>query len=107
MEEIARVYADALFRAAKEGGKLDAIHEQLGQLADALAESREMQVFFFSPYFSSTEKRDGMHQGDRRAPSPSWSTSSSCSTRSTGCPCCSGSGAGSTISGPKENKRLR
>ena len=62
MEEIARVYADALFRAAKESGKLDAIHEQLGQLTDALAESREMQVFFFSPYFSSTEKLDGLHR---------------------------------------------
>jgi F-type H+-transporting ATPase subunit delta len=60
MEEIARVYADALFGAAKETGKLDAIHEQLGEFADALAENREMQLFFFSPYFSSTEKREGL-----------------------------------------------
>ena len=60
MEEIARVYADALFGAAKDTGKLDAIHEQLGEFADALAENRDMQLFFFSPYFSSAEKRDGL-----------------------------------------------
>ena len=60
MEELARVYAEALFGAAKEKGKLDEIHEQLDQFADALAENREMQLFFFSPYFSSTEKKDGL-----------------------------------------------
>lgn len=60
MEHIARVYADALFGVAKEKGKLDAIREQLGQFADALADNREMQLFFFSPYFSSTEKGDGL-----------------------------------------------
>ncbi len=60
MEHIARVYADALFGAARDKGKLDVIREQLGQFADALAENREMQLFFFSPYFSSTEKEDGL-----------------------------------------------
>jgi F-type H+-transporting ATPase subunit delta len=60
MEEIARVYAEALFGAAKEKGNLDAIREQLGQFADALADNREMQLFFFSPYFSSTEKEEGL-----------------------------------------------
>ena len=60
MEQIARVYADALFGVAKEKGKLDVIREQLGQFADALADNREMQLFFFSPYFSSTEKEDGL-----------------------------------------------
>jgi F-type H+-transporting ATPase subunit delta len=60
LEHIARVYADALFGVAKEKGKLDAIREQLGQFADALADNREMQLFFFSPYFSSTEKEDGL-----------------------------------------------
>jgi F-type H+-transporting ATPase subunit delta len=60
MEHIARVYADALFGVAKKIGKLDVIREQLGQFADALAENREMQLFFFSPYFSSAEKQDGL-----------------------------------------------
>jgi F-type H+-transporting ATPase subunit delta len=60
MEEIARVYAAALFGVAKEKGKLDAIREQLGQFADALKENHEMQLFFFSPYFSSSEKEEGL-----------------------------------------------
>jgi F-type H+-transporting ATPase subunit delta len=60
MEHIARVYADALFGVAKKLGKLDVIREQLGQFADALADNREMQLFFFSPYFSSAEKSDGL-----------------------------------------------
>lgn len=60
MEEIARVYSEALFGAAKDAQKLDAVHEQLGQVADALDTNRDLQVFFFSPYLSSTEKRDGI-----------------------------------------------
>jgi len=60
MEEIARVYAEALFGAAKEDGKLDLIREQLAQFVEALETSREMQLFFFSPYFSSTEKSEGL-----------------------------------------------
>jgi F-type H+-transporting ATPase subunit delta len=60
LEEIARVYATALFEAAKDRDKLDAIRDQLGQFADALNENREMQIFLFSPYFSSTEKIDGV-----------------------------------------------
>jgi F-type H+-transporting ATPase subunit delta len=60
MEEIGRVYGDALFGVAKEEGKLDEVREQLGQFADALDGDRELQVFFFSPYFSSAEKRDGI-----------------------------------------------
>jgi F-type H+-transporting ATPase subunit delta len=60
MEEIARVYAEALFQVAKQKGKLDAIREQLAQVADALESDRDLAVFFFSPYFSSAEKRDGI-----------------------------------------------
>ena len=60
MEEIARVYAQSLFEVAKEKGKLDAIRDQLGQVAEAVAKSRDLQVFLFSPYFSSAEKREGI-----------------------------------------------
>jgi F-type H+-transporting ATPase subunit delta len=60
MEEIAAVYARSLFEVAKEQDKLDSIREQLGAFADALDETRELQVFFFSPYFSTTEKQDGL-----------------------------------------------
>ena len=62
MEEIARVYGDALFDVAKEAGKLDEVRDELGQFADALDENRELQLFFFSPHFSSQEKRQGIEQ---------------------------------------------
>ena len=60
MPEVARVYAEALFDVAKEKGKLDEIGEQLDEFVDALDRDRDLQVFFFSPYFSSAEKREGI-----------------------------------------------
>jgi F-type H+-transporting ATPase subunit delta len=60
MPDAAHVYAEALFEAARDRGKLDVIREQLGQFADAVDRDRELQVFFFSPYLSSAEKREGM-----------------------------------------------
>jgi ATP synthase F1 delta subunit len=60
MQDAARVYAEALFDVGKEKGKLDALREQLAQFADAVDGNRELQVFFFSPYFSSAEKVDGV-----------------------------------------------
>jgi ATP synthase F1 delta subunit len=60
MEEIAAVYARSLFEVASEQDKLDLVREQLGEFADALNETRELQVFFFSPYFSTAEKQDGL-----------------------------------------------
>jgi F-type H+-transporting ATPase subunit delta len=62
MEEIAEVYARALFEAAKDDGVLDRAHEELGQFADTLDEDRNLQVFLFSPYFSSEEKKDGIRR---------------------------------------------
>jgi ATP synthase F1 delta subunit len=60
MEEIATVYARSLFEVAQEQGDLDAVREQLGEFADALDGNQEMQVFFFSPYFSTQEKEEGL-----------------------------------------------
>jgi F-type H+-transporting ATPase subunit delta len=62
MEEIAQVYARSLFEVAQEKGSLDAAHEQLGEIADAVAESRDLQVFLFSPYLSSDEKIEGLRR---------------------------------------------
>jgi F-type H+-transporting ATPase subunit delta len=62
MSDAARVYAESLFDVAREKGKLDAVGEQLAQFADALAAERELQVFFFSPHFSSAEKSDGLRR---------------------------------------------
>jgi F-type H+-transporting ATPase subunit delta len=60
VEEIAQVYARSLFEVAKEHEEVDEIHDQLGEFADALDDNRELQMFFFSPYFSSEEKKDGI-----------------------------------------------
>jgi F-type H+-transporting ATPase subunit delta len=60
VEEIAEVYARALFEVAQEHGILDEIRDQLGQFADALAGNRQLQVFLFSPYFSTAEKKAGL-----------------------------------------------
>ena len=62
MEELSEVYARALFEAAKEDGVLDRVHEELGEFADALDEDRNLQVFLFSPYFSSEEKKQGVRR---------------------------------------------
>jgi F-type H+-transporting ATPase subunit delta len=62
MEEIAVVYGRSLFEAALDQDKLDVVREQLGQFADALESDHELQVFFFSPYFATEEKKDGLHR---------------------------------------------
>jgi F-type H+-transporting ATPase subunit delta len=60
MEEIAQVYARSLFEVAEEHDRLDEVRDQVGQFADALSESRDLQTFFFSPYFSTEEKKKGL-----------------------------------------------
>ena len=60
MADAARVYAEALFEVGRDKGKLDSLQQQLGEFADALDRNRELQVFFFSPYLSSTEKQEGI-----------------------------------------------
>ena len=60
MQEIAEVYARSLFEVASGQGRLDEVREQIGEFADALQSERELAIFFFSPYFSSQEKKDGL-----------------------------------------------
>jgi F-type H+-transporting ATPase subunit delta len=60
MEELAQVYARSLFEVARDQGKLDELREQLAQFADALDQTRDLAVFFFSPYFSTKEKQEGL-----------------------------------------------
>jgi len=62
MEELAQVYARSLFAVAREHDKLDLIHEQLAQFAAAVSANRDLQTFFFSPYFASPEKEDGLER---------------------------------------------
>ena len=62
MEELAQVYSHALFEVASEHDVIDDVREQLGQFADELDENRDLQIFLFSPYFSSQEKKDGIRK---------------------------------------------
>jgi F-type H+-transporting ATPase subunit delta len=62
MDELAEVYARSLFEVALQQGKLDELREQLSQFADALDSNRELAVFFFSPYFSTKEKQEGLER---------------------------------------------
>jgi ATP synthase F1 delta subunit len=38
------------------------VHDELGEFAEALSDDRTLQVFLFSPYFLSEEKRDGVRK---------------------------------------------
>src|SRR5581483_9806754 len=38
----------------------DQVRDDLGAFVDALNDSRDLMVFFFSPYFSTLEKKDGL-----------------------------------------------
>jgi ATP synthase F1 delta subunit len=60
MEEIAQVYARSLFDVASDKDRVDEIREQLGEFTHAMEEDRDLQIFFFSPYFSTKEKEDAL-----------------------------------------------
>jgi ATP synthase F1 delta subunit len=62
MADAARVYAEALFEAGQDKGKLDQLQEQLGQFADTVDRDRDLQVFLFSPYLSSNDKKEGLRR---------------------------------------------
>jgi ATP synthase F1 delta subunit len=62
MEELARVYGSSLFEVATKQGKLDVVREQLAQFADGVRASQQLQVFLFSPYFSTQEKQAGLER---------------------------------------------
>jgi F-type H+-transporting ATPase subunit delta len=62
MADAARVYAEALFEAGEDRGKIDELQEQLAQFADAVDGDRELQVFLFSPYLSSNDKVEGLRR---------------------------------------------
>jgi F-type H+-transporting ATPase subunit delta len=60
VEELARVYSEALFDAAKAEGKIDLVRDQLVSLAEALDERQDLRLFFFSPLFSTRERKEGL-----------------------------------------------
>src|SRR5689334_14803621 len=62
MEEIAAVYARALFEVARDRDELDVVKEQLSDFVGALNEYSHLRVFLFSPYFSTEEKQGGLRR---------------------------------------------
>jgi F-type H+-transporting ATPase subunit delta len=60
MADAARVYAEALFEVGRDKGKLDTLRQQLGEFTDAVDRNHELQVYLFSPYLSSEEKKEGL-----------------------------------------------
>jgi F-type H+-transporting ATPase subunit delta len=70
VQEIAEVYARALFEVAKENDVLDTVRDELNEFSEALEQDPELRLFFYSPYFSSEEKAEGVEKvvndGDER-----------------------------------------
>src|SRR4051794_40120076 len=62
MEEIAEVYARALFEAAQDNDAVDRIHDELAEVDDALRDDSDLRLFFFSPYFTSDEKKEAVRR---------------------------------------------
>ena len=62
MEEIATVYARSLWEAAEDADKLETVRDQLAEFADAVDGGRDLQVFFFSPYLTSADKKEGLEK---------------------------------------------
>jgi len=60
VEQVAEVYARALFEVASERDVLDVVRDQLGQFSDVLSANHNLQTFFFSPYLSTEEKKEGL-----------------------------------------------
>ena len=66
MEELAEVYARSLFEVARSRTSSTTSASSSAQMAEALSENRDLQVFFFSPYFSTEEKVEGLEPDRRR-----------------------------------------
>ncbi len=62
MQDAARVYAESLFAVAGAKGKFDEVGENLTQFADGVEANRDLQVFLFSPHFTSAEKSEGLRR---------------------------------------------
>ena len=62
MEEIAEVYARSLFEVARSAASSTRSASSSEQFADALDARSRSAVFFFSPYFSTDEKKAGLRR---------------------------------------------
>ena len=55
-----RIYANALFEAAKEQGRLEPVRDDLHAFADAVAEVTELRALLLNPQLDSRVKRDAL-----------------------------------------------
>jgi F-type H+-transporting ATPase subunit delta len=53
-----RIYARALFEAAQENGKVDLVHEQVGQLRDAVQSVDDLRLLLENPEVDTRVKED-------------------------------------------------
>jgi F-type H+-transporting ATPase subunit delta len=53
-----RIYARALFEAAQDEGRLDAVHEQVGQLRELFSSNEELRLVLENPEIDSRVKED-------------------------------------------------
>jgi F-type H+-transporting ATPase subunit delta len=57
-----RIYARALFEAGEAAGRIDAVDRELGELAQALEASAELQAFLSNPQVEPAAKADVLGQ---------------------------------------------
>jgi len=57
-----RLYARALFQAAEEQGRLEAVHRDLSEFADAVAGSPELTAFLANPQVEPAAKVGGLEE---------------------------------------------
>ena len=57
-----RMYARALFEAAREAGRLDTVHRELTLVASALEETPELAAFLSNPQLEPAAKADVLEQ---------------------------------------------
>lgn len=60
MEQVAEVYARSLFEVAHKRDVLARVRDELKQFSTELTTSETLKTFFLSPYFSTSEKTDGL-----------------------------------------------
>ena len=60
MEELARVYSRALFEVAREQASSTCCASSSASSPTRSTASRELSLFFFSPYFSTQEKQSAL-----------------------------------------------
>ena len=73
-EQVARVYAQALFDAAKEAGVVEPVRRELGDFVAALAASASLRDVLADPQVETTAKQPRARRDHARRPAAAWPT---------------------------------